>query len=215
MSNKVLSQAIGKALIADLVSTVGLLYKQSKKSQKPYSLCLHADEFSDVIESQFVTLLNKAGGAGVKIVAYSQTLQDIESGFGGDHALAKMTEGNLNTLIMLRVKNKETAEVLINQLPTVEVVNQSHACSVSDTPYGEAGVYFSTGYQDKAEPSRVPMLSVNDIVSLPKGQAFVFVNGGELYKIRMPLPRENIQAPVDMHALMCEVNAEKPKHVSS
>ncbi|MCD6056226.1 MAG: traD [Gammaproteobacteria bacterium] len=207
MSNKVLAQAVGKALIADLVSTVGRLYKQSSTNQSaPHSLCLHADEFSDIIESQFVTLLNKAGGAGVKVIAYSQTLQDIESGFGGNHALAKMTEGNLNTLIMLRVKNRETAELLINQLPSVDILTPSQVSRVSDTPQGVDGVYFHTSNEDRVERVSVPMLSVNDIVSLPKGQAFVFVNGGELYKIRMPLPKNDNLAPNDMETLMQSVN---------
>ena len=207
MSNKTVATAIGKALVADLVSTVGLLYKQSHSdSDKSYSLCLHADEFSDVITSQFVTLLNKAGGAGVKVVAYSQTLQDIQAGFGGNQALAKMTEGNLNTLIMLRVKNKETAELLTHQLPEVDVTTQVQVSSVSDTPHGSDGVYFNTTNEDRVQTSSIPMLSVNDMVSLPKGQAFVFVNGGELYKIRIPMPTSDPDAPKSMSALMHSLN---------
>ena len=207
MSNKTVATAIGKALVADLVSTVGMLYKQSHSdNDKPYSLCLHADEFSDVITSQFVTLLNKAGGAGVKVVAYSQTLQDIQAGFNGSQALAKMTEGNLNTLIMLRVKNKETAELLTHQLPEVDVTTQVQVSSVSDTPHGSDGVYFNTSNEDRVQTSSIPMLSVNDMVSLPKGQAFVFVNGGELYKIRIPLPTSDPNTPKSMPALMHSLN---------
>ena len=32
------------------------------------------------------------------------------------------------------------------------------------------------------------MLSPSDLVQLPKGQAFALLHGGQLYKIRMPLP---------------------------
>jgi hypothetical protein len=32
------------------------------------------------------------------------------------------------------------------------------------------------------------MLSANDLVQLPKGQGFALIQGGQLYKIRMPLP---------------------------
>ena len=32
------------------------------------------------------------------------------------------------------------------------------------------------------------MLTPADLVNLPKGQAFALINGGQLYKIRMPLP---------------------------
>ncbi len=32
------------------------------------------------------------------------------------------------------------------------------------------------------------MIGVDDIISLPKGQAFILINGGELFKIRVPIP---------------------------
>lgn len=32
------------------------------------------------------------------------------------------------------------------------------------------------------------MLSPSDLVQLPKGQAFALIHGGQLYKIRIPLP---------------------------
>ena len=32
------------------------------------------------------------------------------------------------------------------------------------------------------------MLTPADLVNLPKGQAFALINGGQLYKLRMPLP---------------------------
>jgi hypothetical protein len=32
------------------------------------------------------------------------------------------------------------------------------------------------------------MLSPSDLVQLPKGQAFALIHGGQLHKIRMPLP---------------------------
>ncbi len=39
------------------------------------------------------------------------------------------------------------------------------------------------------------MLSPADLVQLPKGQAFALIEGGQLYKIRMPLP-DSSQDPV-------------------
>jgi hypothetical protein len=32
------------------------------------------------------------------------------------------------------------------------------------------------------------MLAPSDLVQLPKGQAFALIHGGQLHKIRMPLP---------------------------
>jgi hypothetical protein len=39
------------------------------------------------------------------------------------------------------------------------------------------------------------MLSPSDLVQLPKGQAFALIHGGQLHKIRMPLP-EGSQDPM-------------------
>ena len=54
-------------------------------------------------------------------------------------------------------------------------------------------MYFNTTNEDRVQTASVPMVDVNDIISLPKGQAFVIVNGGELYKIRIPLPSNNMK----------------------
>ncbi len=32
------------------------------------------------------------------------------------------------------------------------------------------------------------MIDTSDVVALPKGQAFAFMEGGQLFKLRMPLP---------------------------
>lgn len=77
---------------------------------------MHADEFNELVGDEFTALLNQAGGAGVQVTAYTQTASDIEAGTG-DWAKAGQVSGNPNTLIMLRVKNEETAEFLTTAPP--------------------------------------------------------------------------------------------------
>lgn len=192
LTNPNIAQAVGKAFLSDLVSTAGKIYKQNDAK---YRLNLHCDELSEIIQDSFIKILNKAGGAGFQITAYAQTIQDMEVSLGSK-AKAGMTEGNFNTLIMLRVKNEETANLLIKVLPQVEVINHTQVSMVNDTPHGNDGVYFNTTNEDRVKTTAVSMIEVSDIVSLPKGQAFVLVNGGEIYKIRIPLQlniRENYQ----------------------
>ncbi|KTD23897.1 conjugative coupling factor TraD [Legionella lansingensis] len=88
---------------------------------------------------------------------------------------------------MLCVKNEETANLLVKMLPQIGVIGHTQVSMVNDTPHGEDGVYFYTTNEDRVQTSSVPMIGVEDIVSLPKGQAFVLVNGGNVYKIRIPL----------------------------
>ena len=202
LSNFNVAQAFGKAFLADLISTAGKIYKDANHQ---YRLNFHCDELSEIIQDSFVKILNKAGGAGFRVTAYAQTKQDLEVALGST-AMAEMTEGNLNTLIMMRVKNEETANLLVKILPQVGVVGHTQVSMANDTPHGNEGIYFTTTNEDRIQTTNVPMLEVSDIISLPKGQAFVFVNGGELYKIRIPMPSNKESIPTDIKTLIRQIN---------
>ncbi|HCD9500949.1 TPA: type IV conjugative transfer system coupling protein TraD [Legionella pneumophila] len=202
LTNPNIAQAVGKAFLSDLVSTAGKIYKESYAN---YRLNLHCDELSEIIQDSFVKILNKAGGAGFQVTAYAQTIQDMEVALGSK-ARAEVTEGNFNTLIMLRVKNEETANLLVKMLPQVGVVDHTQVSLVNDTPHGEDGVYFNTTNEDRVQTTVVPMIDVNDIISLPKGQAFILVNGGELYKARIPLSVNDGLAPKDIKNVLHTMN---------
>jgi len=51
------------------------------------------------------------------------------------------------------------------------------------------------------------MLSTADLVQLPKGQAFALIDGGQLYKIRMPLPGSwrHPSMPQNLEAIAAEM----------
>ena len=51
-----------------------------------------------------------------------------------------------------------------------------------------SGVDFKSRNEDRISVSEVPMLTPAELVSLPKGQAFALIEGGQLWKLRMPLP---------------------------
>ncbi|ARB90767.1 conjugative coupling factor TraD, PFGI-1 class [Legionella longbeachae] len=198
LTNPNIAQAVGKAFLSDLVSTAGKIYKESNAN---YRLNLHCDELSEIIQDSFVKILNKAGGAGFQVTAYAQTIQDMEVALGSK-ARAEVTEGNFNTLIMLRVKNEETANLLVKMLPQVGVVDHTQVSMVNDTPHGEDGVYFNTTNEDRVQTSSVPMIDVNDVISLPKGQAFVLASGGELFKVRIPLPVSDKIITMDIKSII-------------
>lgn len=203
--NREVSVALGKAIISDLVSCAGRIYNANEK----YDVCLYCDEFSEIVQDEFVTLLNKAGGAGFQVIAACQTINDLGAAFSSNHDKAKMLEGNFQSQIFLRVKNKESAMVLVDQLNDVEVVTKMEGSSASDTPHGEDGVYFNTSNDIRISLKPTPMLHANDIISLPKGHAFLFTNGGELYKFRAPMPKNDSLAPKDFIELIEIVNANK------
>lgn len=59
---------------------------------------------------------------------------------------------------------------------------------VTDTSDTTLEVDFTSTNQDRINVADVPMLSPADLIALPKGQAFCLLQGGQLWKVRYPLP---------------------------
>ena len=197
LTDTTVASAVGNSMFADLVSVAGHIYKHGVKadpvdagqvtSSTIPTISMHADEFNELIGDEFVPLLNKAGGAGFQVTAYTQTWSDVEARIGS-RAKAGQVAGNFNTLIMLRVKELATAEMLTDQLPKVEVFTLMSVSGVGDSSDPGSGVDFTSRNEDRISVSEVPMLTPAELVALPKGQAFALLEGGHLWKLRMPLP---------------------------
>ena len=214
LTDTTVASAVGNSMFADLVSVAGHIYKHgvaangadaSESERQRHStptISLHADEFNELIGDEFVPLLNKAGGAGFQVTAYTQTWSDVEARIGS-RAKAGQVAGNFNTLLMLRVKELDTAAMLTEQLPRVEVFTLMSVSGVDDSSDPGSGVDFKSRNEDRISVSEVPMLTAADMVTLPKGQAFALLEGGQLWKIRIPLPddREDTAMPDDFEAI--------------
>ncbi|MDH5180863.1 MAG: type IV conjugative transfer system coupling protein TraD [Gammaproteobacteria bacterium] len=196
--------AVGNSMFADLTSVAGQLYKHGEvqglpqlNGHKGVKKTIHADEFNELIGDEFIPLLNKAGGAGFQVTAYTQTASDIEAGIG-DRAKAGQVTGNLNSLIMLRVKNEITARTLTDQLPKARVYTKLAASQVTDNNEPGTSTDFTTRNEDRLTETEMDMLTPADLVQLPKGQAFALLDGGQLYKLRLPLPGNDPLLPGNM-----------------
>ena len=108
---------------------------------------------------------------------------------------------------MLRVKEVATAELLTSQLPEVRVVSTLVSSSVSDTNDPGDFADFASRNEDRITTESAPMLVPSDLVQLPKGQAFALIHGGQLYKLRLPLPDASHDPlmPADLDAIGQEV----------
>jgi conjugative coupling factor TraD (TOL family) len=201
--------AVGNSMFADLTSVAGRIYKhgsdvgQSDAAPKR-RLSIHADEFNELVGPEFIPMLNKAGGAGYQVTVYTQTWSDVEAKIG-DKAKAAQIAGNLNTMVMLRVKNTETAEMLTDQLPEVSVVSTTLASAATDNSDPGEWTDFSSRNEDRVTTQRVAMLAAADLVQLPKGQAFALIEGGQLYKLRFPLPTPDDDVPPDLEQIAGEM----------
>lgn len=203
LSNKAMSDAVGQATISDLVSLCGRMYKDPHQN---LSLKLHADEFSEIVRDEFITLLNKAGGAGIHVTAYTQTVNDLGVVFGSNQDKPKMLLGNFGTTIMMRISNMDTAKVFTECLEDVRARTRTPSTMSNDRGKGGSGELFTTYNTDSIVEEKTDLIVENDLFSLPVGQAFVLTNGGELYKVRIPLPTSGSIAPSSFETLIHEVN---------
>ncbi|AHK80115.1 conjugal transfer protein TraG [Ectothiorhodospira haloalkaliphila] len=208
LSDMTVATAVGNSMFADLVSVAGQLYKFGTEHGLPSddqapprmpTVSLHGDEFNELIGDEFIPLLNKAGGSGFQVTAYTQTWSDVEARIGSKPKAGQVA-GNFNTLIMLRVKEFATAEMLTEQLPQVEINALMQVSGTNDSADPGSEQHFTSRNEDRISVSEVPLLTPADLVTLPKGQAFALIEGGQLFKIRMPLPdhRRDPQMPASL-----------------
>lgn len=193
LTDSTVAHAVGAAMFADLTSIAGKLYKFGTDHGLPNAnnadkniLSIHADEFNELIGEQFIPMINKAGGAGYQVTAYTQSGADIESGIG-NKAKAGVILDNFNTLIMLRVKSEETAKILTTKVPEYEVNQLTIMAQATDSANPSNDISFTSAVREQITTQRVSAINTNDMLNLPKGQAFAMIEGGQLYKLRLPL----------------------------
>lgn len=205
--------AVSASMLADLTSTFGRIYKHGvsygmSSPERSRRVRLHADELNELIGPEFVQAANKGGGAGLYITGYSQTAQDIEAKVGST-AKAEQISGNLNSIVMLRVKNLATAEKLTEQLDEVRVLTKLAASGASDTNDPTDPADFASRNEDRVSAEKVPMLDPAWLMKLPKGQAFALLEGSRLVKLRMPLPlpSTDVAAPASWADMLARMRA--------
>ena len=98
--------------------------------------------------------------------------------------------------------------MVTHKLPErVSIQKLVQGSSVSDNPQVLGEVEFNTSNEDRLTMVEVPLLTPSDLLQLPKGQAFVLMNGGALYKICIPLPKDDMTViPANIAAMTKLVN---------
>lgn len=221
LTDPVVAVAVASAALSDLISVSGEIYKtgsdfdepefksHKKNLDKPWQknvpILVHMDEFNELITGdEIIQFLNKSGGAGLMAHLYSQTVKDIEAKIGSTAKAAQII-GNLQNLIMMRVAEESTADLLVSKLPMVEIESNTGVSGSKDS--GDL-LESQTDNQDRMTTKEDSMLRANDIMSLPKGQAFFLKNGGELWKVRFPLfAKDRIDLPVEIKEMVAQMKA--------
>ena len=206
LSDPDVASAVGNAMFADLTSVAGSLYKERQSGGSAPNISVHADEFNELVGREFVPLANKAGGAGFQLTAYTQTLSDIVARFDSQ-ARAGQVVGNLGTLIMLRVKEQATAELLTARLKDVEINHLMLESGTTDSSNPDNDIHFVSNTRQRITSQRVPMIHTGDLDALPKGHAFALL-AGRLYKLRLPLFDDDKDLPTGLQSMVDSMKGE-------
>ena len=102
------SHIVARVMISMLQSFVGRRFASGRIVTPP--LCLYLDEFSNIAYFDIADLFNKAGGAGIWIHAFTQSIADLNAEIGEDHA--RKILDNTNTKIFMRVNDPQTAQYI-------------------------------------------------------------------------------------------------------
>lgn len=102
----------GKVIISMVQAFVGRVYSSGKNVTPP--LVLHIDEAQSVLYHGIEDLFAKAGGAGVFIHGYCQSISQLVAEVGEDRANTILD--NCNTKLFMRVPDADTAEYVSRHL---------------------------------------------------------------------------------------------------
>ncbi|MBK8168622.1 MAG: conjugative transfer system coupling protein TraD [bacterium] len=192
LADSEVSAAVGQGMMGDLVAYAGELYKHGlgqslAVAEAPPETCLHLDEFSELVRGpEIVQGLNKGRGAGLRFAVYTQTHADVAAGLGSRDRAGQVLGNVTNTVLMLRVADVETAELLTGRLSQVEVNMLMVVSGATDSSEPDSPVHFVSNMQDRVSSQTVPTLEPGDLMRLPRGHAFALMAGGQLYKVQLP-----------------------------
>lgn len=195
LSDPEVAAAVGNSMFADLTSGSGKVYKHGVDHGLPFDIgnrrvWIHGDEFNELIGKEFIPLLNKARGAGYSVTAYTQTWSDVIARLGNE-AMAGQVAGNLNSMYMLRTIELSTIKMMTDKQKQVDVSHDTDLSGFRDESDPDKNTLFTSNTEQRITSQRVEKIHPNDIIRLPKGQAFSLTDGGKLTKLRLPLPDKN------------------------
>lgn len=214
-TDKTVASAVGNSFLAEILAVSGEIYNHgvdqgivTLKNTKPRTkglVRLHIDEANEVFGDEFNPILNKSGGSGVMITAYTQSISDIEVRLG-DKAKANQTLGNFTTLIVFRVEGTDTSKYMEERMPQVRVAAVDTDSRVTDGSGSNADGQFRSSNGDSLSYEKVPLIPAVAFNQLPKGQCFVRAKSN-WYKVKMPLFEHEPDMPSNVHEMMKDLEA--------
>lgn len=101
---------VGKVMISIIAALVGRVFSSGLKMNPP--LCLYIDEAQSVLYNGIEDVFAKAGGAGVWLHCFSQSISQIYEALGNKDA-GKCILDNVNTKVFMRAPDSDTSKYVV------------------------------------------------------------------------------------------------------
>lgn len=181
LTDNMVASAIGSILLSDLTAVAGDRYNFGVDN-RPVNVFV--DEAAEVINEPFIMLLNKGRGAKLTLYVATQTYADFCARLGSEHK-AQQVLGNVNNTIALRLKDAETQEQFVKDIPETRikyVVRSQNMNSGGEDPLLHGG-----GQGERLMEELVPLLDYQLLTMLPNLEYFAKLSGGKVIKGRIPI----------------------------
>ncbi|HBZ57853.1 MAG TPA: hypothetical protein DEO49_01705, partial [Sutterella sp.] len=183
LANTVVGQAVGSIMLADLASVAGARYN-ARNAGEEVPVSLFVDECSEVANTSFLQLLNKARGSGFRITAATQTISDFEQKLGSRAAMGQLL-GNFNNVLCMRMKDADSMRYIQDlavKTRVKTVVRTQGTSTGSANPVMAGGVI-----GERLVEEEQPMVPCELLAMLPNFEFFALISGGAILKCRFPL----------------------------
>ncbi len=181
LSDAQVGTAIGALILSDLAAVTGDRYNYGNDK---VAVNLFVDEAAEVINQPLITIMNKGGGALMRVTIATQTLADLEARLGSK-SRAEQVVANANTTIALRVNDGATQKYFSEALPKVRVRQiQKNYSQVAGTALQET---YGGGYGESLKDESEYAIAASHLGSLPPLHYFAKLPGGRLVKGRVPI----------------------------
>lgn len=183
LSDNMVGSALGSMFVSDMTAVAGARYNYGDQATlRPVNLII--DEAAELVSDKMIQLLNKAGGAKIRLIIATQTFADFAARVGSVEK-ARQVLGNLNNVIALRLIDGDTQTYVTESMPETYVrhIEYSQATDTATTKMFEFG-YKQT---ESMKETQVPLVPPQMFGALPNLEYFAKVSGGRIVKARCPI----------------------------
>ena len=184
LSDRIVSSAIGKMILADSAAVAASRYNYGDSSEKIINLFV--DEASEMLCQPLLQMINKSRGAKFRLWVASQTISDLVAELGSE-AQADQIIASTNNFISFRCADTPTQERICAKNPPTKVkyVMRTQGFNASNSELDGLGANIGERLMEEEAELFPPQL----MGQLPDLEYVASFAGGKLYKGRIPILR--------------------------